>query len=94
MMKYTILLSKSTNSCMIFHQDIETDEHYQPIDILEEHNKYINRLIIIGKLCISKSKYGKHPHLLFLFKKELNIRNWSKLNLCKRNCWSVDTLII
>ena len=44
-MKYTILLSKSTNSCMIFHQDIETDEHYQPIDILEEHNKYIPFLL-------------------------------------------------
>ena len=47
----------------------------------EEQKKYINRLIIIGKLCISKFKYGKHPNLLFLFKKELNIRNWSKLNL-------------
>lgn len=45
MVKYTIILSKSSNSSMIFDRDIETGEHYQPIDILEEHNKYIPFLL-------------------------------------------------
>ena len=47
----------------------------------EEQNKYINRLLIIGKSCISKFKYGKHPNLLYIFRNELNLRNWSKLNV-------------
>ena len=45
----------------------------------DKENKYVNRLIVIAKLCISKYKYGKHPNLIFLFEKELNIRKWSKL---------------
>ena len=43
-------------------------------------NDFINKLIIIGKLCISKFKYGKHPNLIFLFKNELEIRKWIKIN--------------
>ena len=38
----------------------------------KRENKFINRLIIIAKVCISKSKYGKHFNLTFLFKNELN----------------------
>ena len=44
-------------------------------------NEFINRLIIIAKVCISKFKYGKHPNLTFLFKNELSLRNWNILQM-------------
>ena len=50
----------------------------------KKHNNvclYYKQTIIIGKSCISKFKYGKHPHLLYLFRNEVNLRNWSKLNV-------------
>ena len=57
-------------------------EHLSVTDVMfgfcngrEKQKKYINRLLIIGKSCISKFKYGKHPHVLYLFRNELNLRN-------------------
>ena len=44
-------------------------------------NEFINRLIIIAKVCISKFKYEKHPNLTFLFKNELSLRNWNILQM-------------
>ena len=44
-------------------------------------NKFINRFIIIAKVCISKFKYVKHPNLTFLLKNELNLRNWNILQI-------------
>jgi len=38
-------------------------------------NQLINKLIIIGKLCVSKYKYGKHPNIELLLRHELKIRN-------------------
>ena len=38
-------------------------------------NAFINKLIIIGKLCISKFKYGNHPNLTMLLHQELRLRN-------------------
>jgi hypothetical protein len=35
---------------------------------------YINHLILIGKMCISKVKYGKKSHILILFDNEIRIR--------------------
>ena len=35
---------------------------------------FINHVIAIAKLCISKYRYGNHPNLLFLFDHEFNIR--------------------
>ena len=45
----------------------------------EKQKKLINRLLIVGKSRISKFKYVKHPHLLYLFRSELNITNWSSI---------------
>ena len=39
------------------------------------NNLYINSIIMIGKMCISKYKYGNHPNLLFLFHHDLEIRS-------------------
>lgn len=41
----------------------------------KEEYKFINKLIIVGKVCISKFKYGKHANLLILFSNELEYRN-------------------
>ena len=38
-------------------------------------NVYINKLIIIGKLWVSKFKNGNHPNLILLFHQELRLRN-------------------
>ena len=38
-------------------------------------NAFINKLIIIGKLCVSKFKYGNHPNLILLLHQELRLRN-------------------
>ena len=38
-------------------------------------NAFINKLTIIGKLCISKFKYGNHPNLTMLLHQELRLRN-------------------
>ena len=38
-------------------------------------NAFINKLIIIAKLCVSKFKYGNHPNLILLFLQELRLRN-------------------
>ena len=38
-------------------------------------NAFINKLIIIGKLCLSKFKYGNHPNLIMLLHQELRLRN-------------------
>ena len=35
---------------------------------------YVNSIIMIAKLSISKFRYGNHPNLLFLFKSELRFR--------------------
>ena len=34
----------------------------------------INKTLLIGKMCISKIKYGKHKHLISLFYAESNLR--------------------
>jgi hypothetical protein len=36
---------------------------------------YVNHLILIAKMCISKVKYGKKTHIIILFENEVNIRN-------------------
>ena len=38
-------------------------------------NAFINKLIIIGKLCVSKFKYRNHPNLTMLLHQELRLRN-------------------
>ena len=38
-------------------------------------NAFINKLIIIGKLCISTFKYGNHPNLTVLLNQKLRLRN-------------------
>jgi len=40
----------------------------------DNNSKFINHVITVGKMCISKFKYGNHPNLLFLFEKELRLR--------------------
>ena len=47
-------------------------------DIYDKNSKYINYIITVGKLCISKFIYGDHPHLLFLFEHELRLRGLLK----------------
>ncbi len=37
-------------------------------------SKFINYVIAVGKMCISKFRYGDHPCLLFLFERELRLR--------------------
>ena len=44
------------------------------INICDDRSKFINLIIAIGKMCISKFKYGDHPCLLFLFERELRLR--------------------
>ena len=43
-------------------------------NVSNKNNTFINHVIAIAKLCISKYRYGNHPNLLFLFDHELNIR--------------------
>ena len=43
-------------------------------DIHDNNSKFINYVIVIGKMCISKFRYGDHPCLLFLFERELRLR--------------------
>jgi len=43
-------------------------------EIYDERTKFINYVIAIGKVCISKFRYGDHPCLLFLFEQELRLR--------------------
>ena len=47
--------------------------HYHK-DIKEEINKFINLVICVGKMCISRFRYGDHPCLISLFKRELRLR--------------------
>jgi hypothetical protein len=56
-----------------------TDVMFGVYEGKQKENAYVNRLIIVAKLCISKYKYGKHPNLLFLFETELTIRKWLTL---------------
>ena len=44
-----------------------------------ENNRYVNIIIMVGKMCISKFKYGKHPNLVFLFNQELQFREIIKM---------------
>ena len=37
--------------------------------------RLINHIILIGKMCISKFKYGRHYNLIYLFESECQIRN-------------------
>ena len=41
-----------------------------------KENILINQMIVIGKLCISKYKYGKYPNLLYLLNYEIKLRKW------------------
>ena len=43
-------------------------------NVSNKDNIFINHVIAIAKLCISKYRYGNHPNLLFLFDHEFNIR--------------------
>ena len=54
-------------------------------DILLGYNRenpkdfcYLNKLLLVGKLSVSKFKYGDHPNLLCVFERECQIR---KINL-------------
>ena len=40
----------------------------------------INCMILVGKMCISKFKYGDHPNLIQLFNFEWSLRKWQWLN--------------
>ena len=40
-----------------------------------QENVMQNKLILIGKLCISKFKFGKYPNLVFLFEAECVLRD-------------------
>ena len=41
---------------------------------------YINYIILIGKLCISKFRYGKINNLYLIFEIEMSLRKESKYN--------------
>ena len=43
-------------------------------NVSNKDNIFINHVIAIAKLCITKYRYGNHPNLLFLFDHEFNIR--------------------
>ena len=43
-------------------------------NVSNKDNIFINHVIAIAKLCISKYRYGNHSNLLFLFDHEFNIR--------------------
>ena len=47
-------------------------------DIHDNNSRFINYVIVIGKMCISKFRYGDHPCLLFLFERELRLRGLLK----------------
>ena len=68
-----MIISKklSINICLNV-QDVMLNYHN---NVIEDVNvRYINHIIALGKLCISKFKYGKHPNLLILFERELRLR--------------------
>ena len=47
-------------------------------NVSNKDNSFINHVIAIAKLCISKYRYGNHPNLIFHFDHEFNIRYNSK----------------
>ena len=47
--------------------------------MLSHDMRYINYLIIIGKLCISKYKYGTPVNIILLFESEIRLRNGSHM---------------
>ena len=40
----------------------------------------INKIMGVGKMCISKFRYGKHPNIISLLHSELQIRNLYDVN--------------
>ena len=44
-------------------------------NLLNRDIKYVNYLIILGKMCISKCKYGTPSHINSIFENELQLRN-------------------
>ena len=62
-----------TNNERIRLTDVDILFGYK-VQNVEKHIE-INRLILLGKLCISKFKYGKHANLLLLFEQECRLRN-------------------
>ena len=47
---------------------------YSGLENNSEAQLIINHVILIAKMCISKSKYSTYFNLLLLFEKEVNIR--------------------
>ena len=37
--------------------------------------KYLNHLILVGKMCVSKFKYGKQIAILIMFENEVELKN-------------------
>ena len=66
-----ISIKLSINICLTVN-DVMFNYHNNAFE--DVNIKYINHVIAVGKLCISKFRYGKHPNLFILFERELRLR--------------------
>jgi hypothetical protein len=67
-----VISCKLSNKIVLSIEDVMFNYHnnnFNKIDL-----NFINYVIAIGKLCVSKFRYGDHPNLLFLFERELRLR--------------------
>ena len=60
---------KLQNTDILFGKDVESPKKFT----------YLNSLILIAKMCISKFKYGQHPNILYLFTRECKLRKINHL---------------
>ena len=51
-------------------------------DLTHEENLYLNRLILIAKMCISKYRYGIPINLCIMLERELMLRGLLKYWMC------------
>ena len=44
-------------------------------ELTQQQEKFVNNVILVGKLAVSKFKYGKMVDIIFIFEKEMRLRS-------------------
>merc|ERR1712121_52314 len=67
--KYNVKVQLSTQDILL-GKDRSTFHYFQG-----DMWKFLNHLILVGKMCVSKFKYGKQTAILVMFENEVKLRN-------------------
>jgi hypothetical protein len=67
-----VISCKLSNKFVLSIEDVMFNYHNTNCNKIDLN--FINYVIAIGQLCVSKFRYGDHPNLLFLFERELRLR--------------------